>query len=132
LVSISAPVLMVGLMSGTSLDGISAAVVEFSERLPVSVGTQATLRHFVQRPYTPEQRARLQAAMQGGTAQAYCRLQADLGTWLGDAAVEAMQGAGVTSRDVRGIASHGQTLWHEPGHSTWQIGDAARIAARTG
>lgn len=130
--SISAPVLMVGLMSGTSLDGISAAVVEFSERLPVSVGTQATLRHFVQRPYTPEQRARLQAAMQGGTAQAYCRLQADLGTWLGDAAVEAMQGAGVTSRDVRGIASHGQTLWHEPGHSTWQIGDAARIAERTG
>ena len=130
--SISAPVLMVGLMSGTSLDGISAAVVEFSERPPVSVGTQVTLRHFVQRPYTPEQRARLQAAMQGGTAQAYCRLQADLGTWLGDAAVEAMQGAGVTSHDVRGIASHGQTLWHEPGHSTWQIGDAARIAERTG
>ena len=130
--SISAPVLMVGLMSGTSLDGLSAAVVEFSERPPVSVGTQVTLRHFVQRPYTPEQRARLQAAMQGGTAQAYCRLQADLGTWLGDAAVEAMQGAGVTSHDVRGIASHGQTLWHEPGHSTWQIGDAARIAERTG
>lgn len=130
--SISAPVLMVGLMSGTSLDGISAAVVEFSERPPVSVGTQVTLRHFVQRPYTPEQRARLQAAMQGGTAQAYCRLQADLGTWLGDAAVEAMQGAGVTPHDVRGIASHGQTLWHEPGHSTWQIGDAARIAERTG
>ena len=130
--SISAPVLMVGLMSGTSLDGISAAVVEFSERPPVSVGTQVTLRHFVQRPYSPEQRARLQAAMQGGTAQAYCRLQADLGTWLGDAAVEAMQGAGVTSHDVRGIASHGQTLWHEPGHSTWQIGDAARIAERTG
>lgn len=130
--STSAPVLMVGLMSGTSLDGISAAVVEFSEHVAASSRTQAVLRHFVQRPYAPEQRARLQAAMQGGTAQEYCRLQADLGAWLGDAALEAMEGAGVSPRDVRGIASHGQTLWHEPGHSTWQIGDAARIAERTG
>lgn len=124
---------VVGVMSGTSLDGISAAVVDFTEQ-PFHGGTRprAELRHFVQRAYTAEQRARLQAAMQGGSAQEYCRLQADLGEWLGDTALEAMHGAGVSASNVRAVASHGQTLWHEPGHSTWQIGDAARIAERTG
>ncbi len=122
--------LLVGLMSGTSLDGISAAVVSFTDR---ANGTpQASLLHFVQRDYTAQERERLAAAMQGGTARELCRLHADLGEWLGDAACEAMRGAGVTAADVRAVASHGQTLWHEAGHSTWQIGDAARIAERTG
>lgn len=121
--------LLVGLMSGTSLDGISAAVVEFHD---AGERVHATLRHFVQQPYTPEARARLVAAMQGGSAQELCRLHADLGTWLGHVARLAMHEAGVRAADVRAVASHGQTLWHEPGHSTWQIGDAARIAELTG
>lgn len=121
--------LVVGLMSGTSLDGISAAVVAFRER---DGRVYADLRHFAQRAYGDEARARLAAAMHGASAQEYCRLHADLGTWLGDAAHDAMQGAGVSPHDVHAVASHGQTLWHEPGHSTWQIGDAARIAERTG
>jgi anhydro-N-acetylmuramic acid kinase len=122
--------LVVGLMSGTSLDGISAAVVHFAEGAdgrPV-----ATLRAFRQRPYTSDARRRLEAAMHEGSAQLYCRLSADLGDWLADAALDVMQAAGVSRDEVRAIASHGQTLWHEPGHSTWQIGDAARIAERTG
>lgn len=121
--------LVVGLMSGTSLDGISAVVVAFRER---DGRVYADLRHFAQRAYGDEARARLAAAMHGASAQEYCRLHADLGTWLGDAAHDAMQGAGVSPHDVHAVASHGQTLWHEPGHSTWQIGDAARIAERTG
>jgi anhydro-N-acetylmuramic acid kinase len=116
-------------MSGTSLDGISAAVVEFHD---AESQLQATLRHVVQQPYSPEVRARLAAAMQGGNAQELCRLHADLGTWLGEVAQRAMREAGVSATDVRAVASHGQTLWHEPGHSTWQIGDAARIAEATG
>ncbi len=124
------PQVMVGVMSGTSLDGISAAVVSFADR-PTG-RPQASLLHFVQRDYTVQERERLAAAMQGGTARDMCRLHADLGEWLGDAACDAMRGAGVAAADVRAVASHGQTLWHEAGHSTWQIGDAARIAERTG
>lgn len=121
--------LFVGLMSGTSLDGISAAVVAFREE---HGRVQASLRHFAQRPYRADERDRLAGAMQRGSARDYCRVHADLGTWLGEAARAAMQAAGVAPAEVRAIASHGQTLWHEPGHSTWQIGDAARIAELTG
>lgn len=124
------PMIVVGLMSGTSLDGISAAVASFTN--DVQGRPQATLLHFVQRDYTPAQRDRLAAAMHDSSARDICRLNADLGEWLGDAALDAMRGAGVQAADVSAVASHGQTLWHEPGHSTWQIGDASRIAERTG
>jgi anhydro-N-acetylmuramic acid kinase len=45
----------------------------------------------------------------------------DFGGWLADAAVQVLADAGVPRADVRAIGSHGQTLWHEPGHSTWQL-----------
>ncbi len=121
--------LLVGLMSGTSLDGISAAVVAFAER---DGRVYADVRHFAQRAYGDEARVRLAAAMHAASAQEYCRLHTDLGSWLGDAARDVMEEAGGSPHEVHAIASHGQTLWHEPGHSTWQIGDAARIAERTG
>ena len=120
---------LVGLMSGTSLDGISAAVVRFTE--PDGV-VRAELLAFTHRPYAAHERARLDAAMQRGTAQEYCRVNADLGDWLADAALLALASSGVSHRSVAAIASHGHTLWHDVGHSTWQIGDAARIAERTG
>jgi anhydro-N-acetylmuramic acid kinase len=40
--------------------------------------------------------------------------------------------AGVSRAEIVAIASHGQTVWHEPGHSTWQLGQPAVIAERTG
>jgi anhydro-N-acetylmuramic acid kinase len=55
-----------------------------------------------------------------------------MGHWLAVAAIQALAETSVPRADVACIASHGQTLWHEPGHSTWQIGDAATIAERTG
>jgi anhydro-N-acetylmuramic acid kinase len=117
-------------MSGTSLDGISAAVTRFHD-LPHG-GVGCALLGFTHRAYSTDERARLEQAMQGGTAQAYCRVQADVGDWMADAALAAMADAGVTAAEVAVVASHGQTLWHEPGHSTWQVGDAARLAERTG
>lgn len=119
----------VGLMSGTSLDGISAAVVRFVE-------SDRILTHdllgYVSVPYTGVQRGRLAAAMLHGTAEEYCALNFDLGAWLASAALKAMAAARVTPDDVRAIASHGQTVWHSPRRATWQLGESAVIAEQTG
>ena len=123
-----APIL-IGLMSGTSLDGIAAAAVRFHR---TADGDRPELLAFESIAYTPDQRARLAAAMVQGTAQEFCRLHVDLGVWLADAAAVVMRRARLTANDVAAVASHGQTLWHEPGHSTWQIGDASVIAERLG
>ena len=119
----------VGLMSGTSLDGISAVVVRFHER---GVGFEPELLAFSVREYDVAHRERLQRALTAGSAQEYCRLGFDLGHWLADAAVEVIAEAGVPRTELRAVASHGQTLWHEPGHSTWQLGESAVIAERIG
>ena len=119
----------VGLMSGTSLDGISSAVARFT---PDGTRYRVELLAFHVHEYAPAQRDRLKAAMQGATAREYCRLAVDFGGWLADAAVQVLAEAGVPRSDVRAIGSHGQTLWHEPGHSTWQLDAPAVIAERTG
>ena len=124
------PRIVVGLMSGTSLDGISAAVVRF-DRASDSRITYDLLGMSV-RDYDAAQRERLGRALVGATPREYCRLSFDLADWLADAAIAAMADAGVGRGDVAAIASHGQTVWHEPGHSTWQFGEAAVIAERTG
>jgi anhydro-N-acetylmuramic acid kinase len=121
---------VVGLMSGTSLDGISAAVARFRDSADGRIDVD--LLAYTSRSYTPAQRSRLSAALGAGTPAEYCRLNFDLGAWLADAAIEVMAEAGVARDDISAIASHGQTIWHEPGHSTWQTGEAAVIAERTG
>jgi anhydro-N-acetylmuramic acid kinase len=123
-----APVL-IGLMSGTSLDGIAAAAVRFHR---TDDGDRPELIAFESIAYTADQRARLAAGMVQGSAQEFCRLHVDLGRWLADAAALVMQRARLTASEIAAVASHGQTLWHEPGHSTWQIGDASVIAERLG
>lgn len=120
------PAILVGLMSGTSLDGVSAAVVRFNS------DRDFELLAFRQLPYGSTRRQRLAAALAGATPDEYCRLGFDLGHWLADAAVAVIADAGVPRGDIAAIASHGQTVWHVPGHSTWQFGEAAVIAERTG
>ncbi len=120
----------VGLMSGTSLDGISAAVARFTPTATQAFDVE--LLGFHVHEYTPSQRDRMLAAMREGSAQEYCRLAVDFGRWLADAAIAVLADAGISRSDVRAIGSHGQTLWHEPGHSTWQIDAPAVIAERTG
>jgi anhydro-N-acetylmuramic acid kinase len=118
-------------MSGTSLDGISAAVVRFAEA-DRDARLETELLAFTSTPYSVAQRDRIHAALTAGTAQEYCRLGFDLGEWLATAAAGVLAEAGVPRAEVRAIGSHGQTIWHEPLHSTWQLGEAAVIAERTG
>ena len=121
----------VGLMSGTSLDGISACVVRFPEDRdlgPEVSGLGFEVLAFSVSEYSSAQRDRMLAAMQKGTAEEYCRLDFDLGGWLAEAARSVIAEAGVPRDEIRAIGSHGQTLWHVPLHSTWQIGQSAVIA----
>ena len=120
---------VVGLMSGTSLDGVTAAVVRFTGGEP---RTRIELLAWLTHPYDTAQRARLVDALGGATPASYCRINFDLGDWLADAAIAAIAEAGIARGEIAAIASHGQTIWHEPGHSTWQLGEAAVIAERTG
>ena len=90
----------VGLMSGTSLDGISAAVARFT---PEGSRFRVDLLAFHVHEYAPEQRDRLKSAMHGATAREYCRLAVDFGGWLADAEVQVLAEAGVTRTEVRAI-----------------------------
>src|SRR5665647_3936661 len=67
---------LVGLMSGTSLDGITAAVVRFNENADGRVSSE--LLAFVVRDYTVDQHDRLARALSGGSPEEYCRLNFDL------------------------------------------------------
>lgn len=124
------PTVFVGLMSGTSTDGIAAAAARFQARDDGRVDVD--LLGFVQRAYTPVQRERLLGAMRAATPAEYCRLNFELGEWLAAATAALLADCGVARGDVRAIASHGQTMWHEPLHSTWQIGESAVVAERLG
>jgi anhydro-N-acetylmuramic acid kinase len=121
---------LVGLMSGTSADGISAAAVRFaseSAEMP-----SATLLAYREQPYASAQRDRLLRALDGASLAKLARLDFELGAWLADAALAVIGAAGLVPRDVRAIASHGHTIWHEAPLATWQIGQSAVIAERTG
>ena len=118
----------IGLMSGTSLDGITAAAVRFPDEAP----TAHELIGLTVREYTRAQRDRLRSAMSQATPAEYCRLGFDLGEWLAAAALSVLAESGLAHTEVRAIGSHGQTIWHIPKHATWQLGESAVIAERTG
>jgi len=77
-------------------------------------------------------RPRLEAGAPLSHAQTIRASHFDLGDWFADAAIAVIAEAGVARDQIAAIASHGQTIWHEPGHSTWQSGESAVIAERTG
>lgn len=124
--------LVIGLMSGTSLDGVDAALVRLEGDAP-----EWRVEAFIARPYPPERRERIHAAIQEGGAPELCALHATLGEWFAEAALAACAEAGVAPEEVDLIGSHGQTVWHEPPSpgcrgSTLQLGCPATIAERTG
>lgn len=120
---------VVGLMSGTSLDGISAAVVRFARD---GARLDAQMLAYEVLAYDDAQRDRLARALREGTPEEYCRVNFDLGELLARAAIRVIAESGVPRREIAAIATHGQTVWHVPGHSTWQIGESSVIAERVG
>ena len=118
--------LAVGLMSGTSMDGMDAAVVRFTGP------TRADLLGFVTRPYTPSERGLIEGALMGGAARDFAVLHAKLGEWAAEAVDQALALAQIRASDLAFIAFHGHTLWHEPPLVTWQLGESALLAERFG
>ncbi|HEY6948688.1 MAG TPA: anhydro-N-acetylmuramic acid kinase [Gemmatimonadales bacterium] len=120
------PTLGLGLMSGTSLDGMDAALTRF-------IGpTHAELLGFATRPYSDDEREAIRAVLGGGSARDFALLHARLGEWACEAAQLALDAGHGRAADLAFIAFHGQTIWHEPPAVTWQLGEAALLAERFG
>ncbi|PWU03181.1 MAG: anhydro-N-acetylmuramic acid kinase [Terriglobia bacterium] len=107
-----------GVMSGTSLDGIDVAIVEIRGRRIETPG-------FLSTPYPASIR---QALLGPLDAAAISRLNFELGELYARAVLRAVRRFG----SVELIGCHGQTIYHEGGRHTLQIGEAAVIAERTG
>jgi anhydro-N-acetylmuramic acid kinase len=127
---------VVGLMSGTSADGIDAAVVEIEGHALDLVVERLS---FTVAPWQKGERQRIFELFdpRTGTVDRICAMNFALGEWFAAAALQAIADAGLSPAEVDLIGSHGQTIYHavEPGaavRSTLQIGEAAVIAARTG
>lgn len=136
----------VGVMSGTSLDGIDAACCRVDRtdgEDPFDYDLE--VESFVERSYDRETREQLVGLCddETGTVDRVCRWNVGLGAAFADAAAEAWRAAGRSRSDVDVVASHGQTVWHDPdegrlpgiggpSRSTLQIGDGCLIADRTG
>jgi len=126
-----ATALYLGLISGTSADGIDAALVRFDEHTPQLVDA---LTH----PWPDDLRARILAVAQDEERldlDAYGRLDVAIGQCFAEAAHRLLQRNATQAARVRAIGSHGQTLRHRPAGEfpfTLQVGDASVIAERCG
>ncbi|MGH7369509.1 MAG: anhydro-N-acetylmuramic acid kinase, partial [Candidatus Methylomirabilaceae bacterium] len=132
---------VIGLMSGTSADGIDAALLDIGSghRLP-----KLRLLHFEVFPFPGGLRDRILRAADdgGGGSQEICQLNAYLGELFAIAARTVAGRAAVPMNEVTLIGSHGQTIAHHPAdatredalpvRSTLQIGEPSIIAERTG
>ena len=134
------PALVVGLMSGTSMDAVDAALVHVE---PARAGKQVKLVAFTETKIDAEMRERLRLVASGEPVPAaeICQLDIEVGELFAEAAMSAIREAQMEAEEVDLVASHGQTVchisekdeakrWNKP--ATMQLGEAAVIAERTG
>jgi anhydro-N-acetylmuramic acid kinase len=134
-ISPAAPRYAVGLMAGTSLDGIDAALARI-EGAGDAIRIETLATHY--QPYTPDERAGLLRLIESGSLADLCAWDAYLGERFARAAQAVIQKASPPRVDC--IGSHGQTVWHAPDAqvlgtptpNTLQIGQPDVIAARVG
>ena len=125
------------MMSGTSVDGIDAALVE------IAPGPSVKLLAFENKPFPAAVREKIFMLFRPETAtvERIGYMNFLLGELYAEAALSVIAKGGLTPREIDLIGSHGQTIWHAPepceadGYPiryTVQIGEGAVIAARTG
>lgn len=120
----------IGVMSGTSLDGIDVVLAAINESV---VAQQASLSY----PIPVAIKEDILAICQGQTLtlSQLGQLDTRLGRLFADAVLALMRQENVQPTDIVAIGCHGQTVWHEPtgeAPNTLQIGDNNQIAAHTG
>ena len=126
----------VGLMSGTSLDGVDAALVEISG---VNLETKVRLIDFLTIPFLPKMKKQIEKSLsiEESSNALLCSLNVELGEVFGEAVLEICKKNNLDSSTLLFVASHGQTIFHMPNGldgfvpSTLQLGESSVIAERT-
>ena len=119
----------IGIMSGTSLDGIDVAIIDINENDFKTIG-------FITVPYQEEIKNKILECsdLEKSNVQKICSLNVEVSYLYVDAIKEALTKYEVDIQDVSFIAMHGQTIWHNPNQmdgyysSTLQIGDPSVVA----
>ena len=122
--------LFAGLISGTSMDGVDAALVALGEGGVTTVAT-----HSAAIPDALKRELHALAQDPSVAALRFWNADAQLGAVFADAVLGLLEVAGVEAREVTAIGSHGQTVYHAPRAATpvtVQLGDPSIIAERTG
>ncbi len=130
----------IGLMSGTSLDGLDIALCQFSG---TGLATQFKLLNFSTIPYGEHFKTEVQSIFSKRTVdlEKVCLLNEYIGSFHGELVLKALAYWGINPADVDFIASHGQTIYHAPKslhkqagypNGTLQIGDSDHLAVKTG
>lgn len=119
-----------GLISGTSVDGVDAALCDFGERTCRIVAAKTFA-------YPPAIERRVQTLIGAGEARLaeIGALDVAVGRFFADCALALIHQSQIEPQDVEAIGHHGQTIWHEPNPPepfSWQIGDPNSVAAITG
>ena len=129
----------VGLMSGTSLDGVDAVVVAIKtvegKALGKAGSVEVSIEAYTHYPMPPSLKQTLLECQRGEplTIQALCELDNTLGNWFGDAAQNLLNQWGGDKASITAIGSHGQTVGHYPqAHASCQLGNPCVIVAKTG
>lgn len=127
---------IVGLISGTSADGIDAALCEIAGAPP---NLQARIRHAITVPYPDgfQQRVLDACLPEHGRVDVLCQLNVDLGEQFARAVQRVVAAAGLSLPEIDLVGSHGQNVWHmvQPDgqvSATLQLTEASVIAERTG
>ena len=122
--------IVIGLMSGTSADGVDAAIMRLAGTPP---RLRWTLLHHYFRSYPDGLRSEvLLGSSKRATVDRICRLNFTLGEFYAAAVCDAIAEAGIDRKTVKLIGCHGQTLWHDPPFATFQVGEPGIVAERTG